>query len=120
MRIAREEIFGPVLSVLPFDDDDEAIRIANDSTYGLGGAIYSRDTARAVEVAKRIRTGVVWINNGINLLDAPVRRLQGERHRPRGRPLGDGGVHRDPADHLAKLISGASPAVVRLSRAPGP
>jgi len=71
IRIAQEEIFGPVVSVIPFRDPDEAIRIANDSTYGLGGAIYSRDTAKAVELAKRIRTGVVWINNGINFLDAP-------------------------------------------------
>ena len=71
MRIAREEIFGPVVSVIPFRDADEAIRIANDSTYGLGGAIYSRDTAKALELAKRIRTGVVWINNGLNFIDAP-------------------------------------------------
>jgi aldehyde dehydrogenase (NAD+) len=71
IRIAREEIFGPVVSVIPFTDVDEAVRIANDSTYGLGGAIYSRDTARALELAKRIRTGVVWINNGLNFSDAP-------------------------------------------------
>ena len=71
VRIAREEIFGPVVAVIPYHDADEAIRIANDSTYGLGGAIYSRDTAKAVALAKRIRTGVVWINNGINFLDAP-------------------------------------------------
>jgi aldehyde dehydrogenase (NAD+) len=71
IRIAQEEIFGPVVSVIPFNDPDEAIRIANASTYGLGGAVHSRDTARAIEVAKRIRTGVVWINNGINMFDAP-------------------------------------------------
>ena len=70
-RIAREEIFGPVVSVIPFTDEDEAVRIANDSTYGLGGAIYARDTARAIALAKRIRTGVVWINNGINMFDGP-------------------------------------------------
>jgi len=71
IRIAREEIFGPVVSVIPVRDDDEAVRIANDSAYGLGGAIYARDTARAVALARRIRTGAVWINNGFNLLDAP-------------------------------------------------
>ena len=71
IRIAQEEIFGPVVAVLPFRDPDEAIRIANDSTYGLGGMIFSRDTARAIELGKRIRTGAVWINNGINLLDTP-------------------------------------------------
>jgi aldehyde dehydrogenase (NAD+) len=70
-RIAREEIFGPVVSVIPFQDEDEAVRIANDSTYGLGGAIYCRDTSRAIALARRIRTGVVWINNGINMLDGP-------------------------------------------------
>jgi len=71
IRIAQEEIFGPVVSVIPYADEDEAIRIANDSTYGLGGMILSRDTAKALELAKRIRTGVVWINNGINMVDAP-------------------------------------------------
>jgi aldehyde dehydrogenase (NAD+) len=70
-RIAQEEIFGPVVAVIPFGDVDEAVRLANDSTYGLGGAVYARDTARALAVAKRIRTGVVWINNGLNFLDAP-------------------------------------------------
>ncbi len=70
-RIAREEIFGPVVSVIPYADDDEAVRIANDSSYGLGGAIYARDTGRAIALAKRLRTGVVWINNGINMLDGP-------------------------------------------------
>jgi aldehyde dehydrogenase (NAD+) len=71
IRIAQEEIFGPVVSVIPFKDPDEAIAIANDSTYGLGGAIHCRDTAKALALAKRIRTGVVWINNGLNFLDAP-------------------------------------------------
>src|SRR5262245_6544487 len=71
IRLAQEEIFGPVVSVIPYADPDEAVRIANDSTYGLGGAIYSRDTTRALALAKRIRTGVVWINNGLNFLDAP-------------------------------------------------
>ena len=71
MRIAREEIFGPVLSVLPFDDVEDAIRIANDSPYGLGGAIYATDTAKALEVAKRIRTGTININNALNIQNLP-------------------------------------------------
>jgi aldehyde dehydrogenase (NAD+) len=71
IRIAREEIFGPVVSVIPFRDEDEAVRVANDSTYGLGGAIHTRDTAKALALAKRIRTGVVWINNALNFEDAP-------------------------------------------------
>ena len=71
MRIAREEIFGPVVSVIPFADEDEAVRIANDSTYGLAGAIYGRDTGQAIALAKRLRTGSVWINGGLNLFDGP-------------------------------------------------
>jgi acyl-CoA reductase-like NAD-dependent aldehyde dehydrogenase len=71
MRIAREEIFGPVLSVLPFDDVEDAVRIANDSPYGLGGAIYAQDTAQALEVAKRIRTGTININNALNIRNLP-------------------------------------------------
>jgi aldehyde dehydrogenase (NAD+) len=71
MRIAREEIFGPVLSVLPFKDTDEAVRIANQSTYGLGGAVYSTDVAKGLEVAKRIRTGTVNVNGAFSLLHTP-------------------------------------------------
>ncbi|MFN2642864.1 MAG: aldehyde dehydrogenase [Actinomycetota bacterium] len=63
MRIAQEEIFGPVLVVIPFDDDDDAVRIANDSVYGLAGGVWSGDPARAMAVADRMRTGTVWIND---------------------------------------------------------
>ena len=71
MRIAREEIFGPVLSVLPFNDVEDAVRIANDSPYGLGGAIYSNDVAQALDIAKRIRTGAININNALNIQNLP-------------------------------------------------
>jgi aldehyde dehydrogenase (NAD+) len=64
MRIAREEIFGPVLVVIPFDDDDDAVRIANDSNYGLSGMVTSADEERALAVAKRIRTGTINVNGG--------------------------------------------------------
>src|SRR6201999_3667579 len=57
MRIAREEIFGPVLVVIPYENDEDAIRIANESEYGLGGAIFSGDKERAIRMARRIRTG---------------------------------------------------------------
>jgi aldehyde dehydrogenase (NAD+) len=65
MTIAREEIFGPVLVVIPFDDDDDAVRIANESDYGLGGAVASASLERALGVADRIRTGVVSVNGGM-------------------------------------------------------
>jgi aldehyde dehydrogenase (NAD+) len=65
MRIAQEEIFGPVLVVIPFEDDEDAIRIANESSYGLSGGVSSGDVDRAVRVAKRIRTGSVSVNGGM-------------------------------------------------------
>jgi aldehyde dehydrogenase (NAD+) len=60
--IAREEIFGPVLSVIRYVSVDDAIRMANDSIYGLGGGVWSKDPAKAMHVAQRLRTGTVWIN----------------------------------------------------------
>jgi aldehyde dehydrogenase (NAD+) len=63
MRIAREEIFGPVVSIIKVTDDEEAVRVANDSMYGLGGAVWSRDTARARKLADRIEAGTIWIND---------------------------------------------------------
>ena len=65
MTIAQEEIFGPVLVVIPFDDDDDAVRIANESSYGLSGMITAGHLDRAKGVAKRIRTGTLGINGGI-------------------------------------------------------
>ena len=65
MTIAQEEIFGPVLSVIGFDDDDEAVRIANDSIYGLSGVVFANDLDRAKNVASRIRTGTLGINGGL-------------------------------------------------------
>lgn len=65
MRIAQEEIFGPVLVVIPFEDDEDAIRIANESSYGLSGGVSSGDPERAKRVAKRIRTGTISVNGGM-------------------------------------------------------
>lgn len=65
MTIAQEEIFGPVLSVIGFEDDDDAVRIANDSIYGLSGVVFADDLDRAKSVASRIRTGTLGINGGL-------------------------------------------------------
>jgi aldehyde dehydrogenase (NAD+) len=63
--IAQEEVFGPVLIVMPFDDDDEAVRVANDSAYGLAGAVVSRSMERGMNIARRIRTGSLGVNGGM-------------------------------------------------------
>jgi acyl-CoA reductase-like NAD-dependent aldehyde dehydrogenase len=62
MRIAQEEIFGPVLSVLRFEDEAQALRIANGTSYGLAASLWTRDVARAHALAKKVQAGVVWIN----------------------------------------------------------
>jgi aldehyde dehydrogenase (NAD+) len=60
--IAREEIFGPVLVIIPYDDEDDAVRIANDSEYGLGGSVWTRDIDHGVEIARRVQTGSIGVN----------------------------------------------------------
>ena len=72
MRIAREEIFGPVLTVIPYETDDEAVRIANDSEYGLAGSVFTADTDRGFAMAGRVRSGTFGVNQGY-IMD-PVRR----------------------------------------------
>ncbi|HEX9022642.1 MAG TPA: aldehyde dehydrogenase family protein [Geobacteraceae bacterium] len=71
MTIAREEIFGPVLTILTYKDEEDAIRIANDTIYGLAGAVWSADQNRAIRVARRIRTGQVDINGGCFNIHTP-------------------------------------------------
>jgi len=88
--IAREEIFGPVLSVITYRTLDEAIEMANDSIYGLGGAVFSRDIPKAIAIAKRIRTGTVWVND-FHLLNA-LAPFGGYKQSGVGRELGPHGL----------------------------
>ncbi|MEJ7585172.1 MAG: aldehyde dehydrogenase family protein [Acidimicrobiales bacterium] len=85
-RIAQEEIFGPVLCVIPFDSDEEAVAIANDSIYGLGGGVQSGDFERARKVAAGMRTGTVWINDYHMI--SPERPFGGYKQSGIGRELG--------------------------------
>jgi acyl-CoA reductase-like NAD-dependent aldehyde dehydrogenase len=71
MAIAREEIFGPVLCIIPYSTEEEAIAIANDTPYGLSGYVFSGDNARASRVARRLRTGNVHLNGAPVDLEAP-------------------------------------------------
>jgi acyl-CoA reductase-like NAD-dependent aldehyde dehydrogenase len=89
MTIAQEEIFGPVLSILPYDDEDDAVRIANDSVYGLAGGVWSGDPERAQRVARRMRTGQVDINGGGFNIEAP---FGGYNQSGNGRELGTHGL----------------------------
>jgi aldehyde dehydrogenase (NAD+) len=89
MTIAQEEIFGPVLSIIPYEDEDDAVRIANDTVYGLGGGVWSGDPERAKRVARRLRTGQVEINGGkFN----PLAPFGGYKQSGNGRELGKYGL----------------------------
>ncbi len=98
MRIAQEEIFGPVLCAIPFETEEEAIAIANKSTYGLSGSIWTKDIERALRVARSIETGVISINTGHSVhLEAP---FGGVKHSGVGRELGLAAL-----DHYSELKS---------------
>jgi acyl-CoA reductase-like NAD-dependent aldehyde dehydrogenase len=71
MRIVREEIFGPVVSVVPFDDEEQAVALANDSDYGLINYVWSKDAGRAYRIARRLRAGSVDINTVAQQMEAP-------------------------------------------------
>ncbi|UOZ11905.1 aldehyde dehydrogenase [Amycolatopsis sp. WQ 127309] len=89
MRIAREEIFGPVLVVIPFDDEDDAVRIANDSEYGLGGGVWCADQEHGMALARRIRTGTVSVNGAPPTFDGT---FGGFKNSGIGRELGATGL----------------------------
>ncbi len=89
MTIAREEIFGPVLTVIPYDGVDEAVRIANDSDYGLSGSVWSADNAAALDVARRVRTGTYTVNGFMLEFSCP---FGGFKQSGVGRELGPEGL----------------------------
>jgi acyl-CoA reductase-like NAD-dependent aldehyde dehydrogenase len=87
--IAREEIFGPVLAVIPYDDDADAVRIANDSPFGLGGSVWTTDEDRGMDVARKIRTGTIGVNTYLIDMYAP---FGGVKDSGFGRELGPGAI----------------------------
>ncbi len=90
MTIAREEIFGPVLSVIPFDTEEEALALANDNEFGLGSAVWTSDLDRAIRVARRLRVGDVWVNTHyVRLAESP---FGGVKQSGIGRELGMEGL----------------------------
>lgn len=90
MRVVREEIFGPVVAVVPFDDEEEAVALANDSDYGLLDYVWSGDVARAFRVARRLRAGGVGVNTVGRNMEAP---FGGFKHSGVGRDVGSYALH---------------------------
>ena len=90
MRIAREEIFGPVLSVIPFKDADDAVAQGNETFYGLAAAVWTRDVGKALRIARALRAGTVWVN-AYNLYDAALP-FGGFKESGFGRELGQAGL----------------------------
>ena len=105
MTIAQEEIFGPVLAVIPYEDDDDAVRIANESSYGLSGGVVSASEERATAIARRIRTGSIGVNGGLWYgADSPYGGYKDERYRAPVRYRGPGAVPRDQGHRLAAVL----------------
>jgi acyl-CoA reductase-like NAD-dependent aldehyde dehydrogenase len=94
MKIAQEEIFGPVLTIIPFKDASEAMKIANDSMYGLAAAVWTQDIDKALKFAKGIQAGTVWINSyhSAGSLGVPIMPFGGYKQSGIGRELGHEGM----------------------------
>jgi acyl-CoA reductase-like NAD-dependent aldehyde dehydrogenase len=107
MRIAREEIFGPVLCVIPYRDEAEAVAIANDSPYGLSGAVFTADVERGLEVASRIRVGSCGVNGYALDFSLP---FGGCKQSGIGREFGPEGLAEYTECKAISLPPGASPA----------
>ncbi|WP_454854901.1 aldehyde dehydrogenase family protein [Promicromonospora soli] len=103
MTIAREEIFGPVVGIIPFDDEDEAVAIANDTHYGLAAGVWTRDLSRAHRMGRRLRAGTVWVNT-YNLFD-PALSFGG---------VGDSGLGRDLGEDALRAFCEPKSVVIAL------
>ncbi len=89
MRVMKEEIFGPVVGIIPFDTEQEAVALANDSVYGLSGSLWTRDVGRALRVARAVETGMISVNSSSSVhIEAPFGGCQAVGDRAR---TGDGG-----------------------------
>ena len=118
MRIAREEIFGPVLAVIPFESVDDAVRIANDSDYGLAGSVWTADTEQGLDIARRVRAGTYGVNQYTMDFVAPFGgyKASGVGRRVRTRGHGPATPRSRASFHLqADQMAGPGLPVVRSS-----
>jgi acyl-CoA reductase-like NAD-dependent aldehyde dehydrogenase len=107
MRVAQEEIFGPVAVVIKFKDEEDVIRMANDSTYGLGGAVWTRDINRAIRVSRAVETGRMWVNTYNSI--------------PEGAPFGgykNSGIGRETHKVILEHYTQMKNIMINLSEAP--